>query len=119
MTQKQAFRQLSWKFHGKKPSKKRQEKRMAEVEKQKDELTRDRAMEYMGALQTAQKKTKSAHVVLTGAHAIKSTEVVKRSAPTGGKQKVKKAKGAAGPSSGFATGVHSVVGLGPSLGPQL
>ena len=28
MTQKQAFRQLSWKFHGKGPSKKRREKRM-------------------------------------------------------------------------------------------
>ena len=51
MTQKQAFRQLSWKFHGKMPSKKRREKRMQEVEKQMSEQTKDRGMEYMGALQ--------------------------------------------------------------------
>ena len=34
MTQKEAFRQLSWNFHGKGPSKKRREKRMAVVEAQ-------------------------------------------------------------------------------------
>ena len=47
----QAFRQLSWKFHGKLPSRKRREKRMLEVEKQMTEQTKDRAMDYMDALQ--------------------------------------------------------------------
>ncbi|KAL3902814.1 MAG: hypothetical protein SGPRY_011914, partial [Prymnesium sp.] len=51
MTQKQAFRQLSWKFHGKGPSKRNREKRMLEVEKQMVEQSKDRAMEYMTALQ--------------------------------------------------------------------
>jgi len=75
MTQKQAFRQLSWKFHGKMPSRKRREKRMLEVEKQMAEQTKDRAMDYMDALQHAQQSTKTAHVVLSGVNAIKSTEV--------------------------------------------
>jgi hypothetical protein len=36
----------------------------------------DHAMQYMGALQRAQLQTKSAHVVVTGAHAIKAAEVM-------------------------------------------
>lgn len=36
----------------------------------------DHAMQYMGALQRAQQQTKSAHVVITGAHAIKASEVL-------------------------------------------
>ena len=75
MTQKQAFRQLSWKFHGKAPSKRNREKRLLEVEKQLAEKGEDKAMAYMSALQAAQQSTKSAHVVLTGIHAIKPTEV--------------------------------------------
>jgi len=75
MTQKEAFRQLSWKFHGKGPSKKRKEKRMAAFEAQMTEQKDDRAMAYMGVLQRAQQSTKSAHVVLTGQHAIKASEV--------------------------------------------
>ena len=92
MTQKEAFRQLSWKFHGKAPSKKRREKRMAEVEAQMNEQKQDRAMEYMGVLQRAQVSTKSAHVVISGAHAIKATEVtVKQARPQkeAGKKKAK------------------------------
>ena len=54
MTQKQAFRQLSWKFHGKAPSKKNREKRMLEVEKQLADRSEDKAMSYMHALQAAQ-----------------------------------------------------------------
>ena len=79
MTQKEAFRQLSWKFHGKGPSKKRKEKRMAAFEAQMTEQKDDRAMAYMGVLQRAQQSTKSAHVVLTGQHAIKASEA--RSGP--------------------------------------
>ena len=79
MSQKEAFRQLSWKFHGKGPSKKRKEKRMAAFEAQMTEQKDDRAMAYMGVLQRAQQSTKSAHVVLTGQHAIKASEA--RSGP--------------------------------------
>ena len=95
MTAKQAFRQLSWKFHGKAPSKKNREKRMLEVEKQLADKTEDKAMSYMHALQAAQASTKSAHVVLTGIHAIKPSEIksVRHAAGEGGDgHKKKKAK---------------------------
>jgi len=88
MTQKQAFRQMSWKFHGKGPSKKNREKRMLEVEKQRVDLVEDKAMKYMSALQTAQRATKSAHVVLTGVHAIKASDLIRG----GDKAKAKKPK---------------------------
>ena len=81
MTQKQAFRQLSWKFHGKGPSKKRREKRMMEMEKQMDDKGRDVGMEYMGVLAKAQEKTKSAHVVLSGINAIRPSDVIKPKQP--------------------------------------
>ena len=77
MTQKEAFRHLSWKFHGKAPSKKNREKRMLEFEKQRAEQTEDKAMDYMKKLQHAQAATKSAHVVLTGMHAIKPSDLAK------------------------------------------
>merc|ERR1719253_861069 len=102
MTQKQAFRQLSWKFHGKGPSKKRREKRMLEVEKQMAEKTKDRAMEYMDALQQAQQSTKSAHVVLSGANAIKSTDVRQRpGAADRAKQQMKKKPKSSSSAGGF------------------
>ena len=88
MTQKQAFRQMSWKFHGKGPSKRNREKRMLEVEKQRVDLVEDKAMKYMSALQTAQRATKSAHVVLTGVHAIKASDLIRG----GDKGKAKKPK---------------------------
>ena len=88
MTQKQAFRQMSWKFHGKCPSKKNREKRMLEVEKQMAEQKQDRAMDYMHALQAAQASTKSAHVVLTGVNAFKPSDVAApKLKPEGGKKK--------------------------------
>ena len=94
MTAKQAFRQLSWKFHGKAPSKKNREKRMVEAEKQLAERREDKAMGYMDALQKAQQNTKSAHVVLTGIHAIKPSEIGKavRAEVSGGEPKKKKPK---------------------------
>jgi len=90
MTQKQAFRQLSWKFHGKAPSKKNREKRMLEVEKQLADKTEDKAMNYLHALQAAQQTTKSAHIVLTGINAIKPEEVRRPAAPDGGAEPKKK-----------------------------
>uniref|UniRef100_A0A7S0JG55 SART-1 family protein n=1 Tax=Calcidiscus leptoporus TaxID=127549 RepID=A0A7S0JG55_9EUKA len=108
MTQKQAFRQLSWKFHGKMPSKRRREKRMHEVEKQMTELTKDRAMEYMGALQQAQQSTKSAHVVISGAQALKTTDVVKQPRqPDRQKHQVKKKHKSVG-GSGFDTSIGGI-----------
>jgi len=104
MTQKEAFRQLSWKFHGKAPSKKRREKRMLELEKQVAEKTQDRAMDYMAALQQAQQNTKSAHVVLSGMNAIKPTDVSRqRQAPDRLKQGKKKSKGEGG--GGFESAI--------------
>jgi ribosomal protein L20A (L18A) len=92
MTQKQAFRQLSWKFHGKAPSKKNREKRMLEVEKQLADKTEDKAMNYLHALQAAQQTTKSAHIVLTGINAIKPSEVRRPADGGGAEPKKKKSK---------------------------
>ena len=49
---------------------------MLEVEKQLAEKKEDKAMGHLQALQAAQQSTKSAHVVLTGIHAIKPSEVL-------------------------------------------
>uniref|UniRef100_A0A7S4C0S0 SART-1 family protein n=1 Tax=Chrysotila carterae TaxID=13221 RepID=A0A7S4C0S0_CHRCT len=115
MTQKQAFRQLSWKFHGKMPSKKRRERRMAEVEKQMAEQSKDRAMEYMGALQQAQQSTKSAHVVLSGAQAIKTSDVLKQSrAPSDRMKSQLRKKAKASSTGGFDTAIPTS-GLNSSI----
>ena len=118
MTQKQAFRQLSWKFHGKGPSKKRREKRMMEVEKQESEKTKDRAMEYMGVLQKAQEKTKSAHVVLSGINAIKPSDISRPKQPLdkskAGRKKPRVAQSSA-PSGGFDTTVNTMMGLASAI----
>ena len=114
MTQKQAFRQLSWKFHGKMPSKKRREKRMLEVEKQMNEQTKDHGMDYMGALQQAQQNTKSAHVVLSGVNAIKPTEVSRPKLGHDRSRQGKKAKkGSSG--GGLDTNIPSLGGLASSI----
>ena len=148
MTQKQAFRQLSWKFHGKGPSKKRREKRMQvtgrhghrtartarlafpasplaarplaaprftslsspttalsqDMERQMDESSKDRAMDYMGALQHAQQSSKSAHVVLSGINAIRPADVAAAAAGGGGAERAKKKAKKGGPAGGFNTG---------------
>ena len=112
MTQKQAFRQLSWKFHGKGPSKKRREKRMMEMEKQMDDKGKDRGMEYMGVLAKAQEKTKSAHVVLSGINAIRPSDVTKPKQPLDRAKGTKKKPRQATPaSSGFDTTVNTMMGL--------
>ena len=116
MTQKQAFRQLSWKFHGKGPSKKRREKRMMEMEKQMDDKGRDVGMEYMGVLAKAQEKTKSAHVVLSGINAIRPSDVIKPKQPLdrtkGARKKPRQATPA---SSGFDTTVNTMMGLSSAI----
>lgn len=48
MTPKEAFRQLSWKFHGKGPGKKQQEKRMVKVEMQVRRLNREGGIGHVG-----------------------------------------------------------------------
>ena len=136
MTQKEAFRQLSWKFHGKAPSKKRRERRMLEVEKQMNEKSKDRAMDYMGALQQvratcatifvsvetcvstnsipslwqAQEATKSAHIVLSGVNAIKSSDISRRKQPADRSRHAKKKKGGGG-GTGIDTSVPNVGGF--------
>ena len=98
MTAKQAFRQMSWKFHGKAPSKKNREKRLLEAEKQLAEKKEDKAMACMHALQAAQQSTKSAHVVMTGLHALKPTDIkpARREGGEGGGGEPKKKKAKAG-----------------------
>ena len=115
MSQKEAFRQLSWKFHGKGPSKKRREKRMHELEKQTADKAQDHAMEYMGVLQRAQQKTKSAHVVLSGINAIKAADVAAPRSPD--KARVQKAnkKQKSAPSGGFDTTVNTMMGLASAI----
>ena len=116
MTQKQAFRQLSWKFHGKGPSKKRREKRMMEMEKQMDDKGRDVGMEYMGVLAKAQEKTKSAHVVLSGINAIRPSDVIKPKQPLDrAKGARKKPRQATPASSGFDTTVNTMMGLSSAI----
>ena len=65
---------------------------MLEVERQMAEQSKDHAMDYMSALQQAQQNTKSAHVVLSGVHAIKPAEVAKSQFPDRSRAK-KRAKG--------------------------
>lgn len=63
---------------------------MLEVEKQLAEKTQDKAMNYLHALQAAQQTTKQAHVVLTGIHAIKPSEVMRPKDADAGESKPKK-----------------------------
>jgi len=57
---------------------------MHELEKQTADKAQDHAMEYMGVLQRAQQKTKSAHVVLSGINAIKTADVANAPQPRQG-----------------------------------
>jgi len=83
MTPKEAFRVLSHKFHGKRPGKKKQEKRLQKYE---EELTRkkmsstDTPLQTVQALQRTQEATKQAYVVLSGASSAR-LDVSKSMAP--------------------------------------
>lgn len=69
MTKKEAFRQISYRFHGQKPGRKKQEKRLKQL---KEELVKDKKVSGEGstnamkALEKRQKHFGQAHVVLSG-----------------------------------------------------
>jgi len=67
MTVKEAFRQQSYKFHGKKPGKNNQEKRMKQVEMEKRRIaqsTTDTPLHTVEAMIKAQQSAGTAHIVL-------------------------------------------------------
>ncbi|OQR89254.1 U4/U6.U5 tri-snRNP-associated protein, partial [Thraustotheca clavata] len=64
LTKKEAFRQLSYRFHGHQPGKKKQEKRLKQL---KEELSQKKSSVSikMQSLDRRQKQTKQAHLVLS------------------------------------------------------
>ena len=69
MTPKEAFRQLSYKFHGKGPGKMKQEKRLKSFQedlKRKGMVAGDTPTHAMERLRDAQQQTSSPYVVISG-----------------------------------------------------
>ncbi|KAF0694273.1 Aste57867_14843 [Aphanomyces stellatus] len=67
LTKKEAFRRISYRFHGHTPGKKRQEKRLKQI---KEEIAQQKNLgnvaQRMQTLEKRQKAAKQAHVVLSG-----------------------------------------------------
>lgn len=77
MTIKQAFREQSYKFHGKKPGKNKQEKRNRHYEEERRRQTAsssDTPLNTLQAMQEAQAKTGSAYIVLSSSSIARSTQ---------------------------------------------
>jgi len=75
MTQKEAFRKLSHKFHGKKPGKNKQEKRIKqqqEEQRKRGMSSTDTPLRTVQAMQMEQERTQSPYIVLSGANISKS-----------------------------------------------
>ncbi|PFH36320.1 SART-1 family protein [Besnoitia besnoiti] len=67
MTPKDAFRQISWRFHGKYPSLRKQEKKMKKMDIERKLLQNPmEALPTLNALQKLQETEKVSHLVLTG-----------------------------------------------------
>ncbi|PHJ24765.1 sart-1 family protein [Cystoisospora suis] len=67
MTPKDAFRQISWRFHGKYPSLRKQEKKMKKMDIERKLLCNPmEALPTLNALQKLQETEKASHLVLTG-----------------------------------------------------
>eukprot|EP00743_Colponemidia_sp_Colp-15_P005544 GILK01005964.1.p1 GENE.GILK01005964.1~~GILK01005964.1.p1 ORF type:complete len:605 (-),score=156.02 GILK01005964.1:90-1904(-) len=67
LTQKEAYRQISWKFHGKGPSQNKLEKKMLkELAEEKSRTANPTDLKSVKALQRAQELTGSAYMVLSG-----------------------------------------------------
>mmetsp|Transcript_18123 Transcript_18123/g.25359 ORF Transcript_18123/g.25359 Transcript_18123/m.25359 type:complete len:741 (-) Transcript_18123:40-2262(-) len=69
LTQKEAFRRLSWKFHGKKPGKNKQAKRMRQMEQEmaKSKMSStDTPLNTVAKLQAEQERTQQPFVILSG-----------------------------------------------------
>lgn len=69
LNQKEAFNELSWKFHGKKPGKKQQEKHQAKLmkkEKLKNMNSTDTPLGTLEKQRRKQEQTQSAFLILTG-----------------------------------------------------
>ena len=81
-----------------------------------DESSKDRAMDYMGALQHAQQSSKSAHVVLSGINAIRPSDISKPKQPLDrSKATKKKPRQPTHASSGFDTTVQTAMGLSSAI----
>uniref|UniRef100_M4BXG0 U4/U6.U5 tri-snRNP-associated protein 1 n=1 Tax=Hyaloperonospora arabidopsidis (strain Emoy2) TaxID=559515 RepID=M4BXG0_HYAAE len=68
LTKKEAFRKLSYKFHGQEPGKKKKEKRLKQLKeelKAQKQLSGEGSTKMMKVLERKQKHTKEAHVVLS------------------------------------------------------
>ena len=68
LTKKEAFRKLSYKFHGQEPGKKKKEKRLKQLKeelKAQKQLSGEGSTKMMKVLEKKQKHTKEAHVVLS------------------------------------------------------
>lgn len=77
MTPKEAFRYISWVFHGKGPGKRKREKLLKKMElekKLKSLATNHSKLPTIRALQKQQKSTKQPYLVLTGSSSSASTE---------------------------------------------
>ena len=98
LTRKEAFRQMSYKFHGHGPGTKKVEKRLAQIAESERTVQDQMKGGSMALLQRAQAATGNAHVAMTAGQALASTigsgamqdSLSKRKAGEGGKRKAKK-----------------------------
>jgi len=78
LTPKEAFRQLSHKFHGKKPGKNKQEKRIKHLKedmKRKSMSAIDTPLMTVGAMKSEQERTQQPFILLSGATSLLNSEV--------------------------------------------
>ncbi|RLN63656.1 hypothetical protein BBP00_00003972 [Phytophthora kernoviae] len=94
LTKKEAFRMLSYKFHGHEPGKKKKEKRLKQLKEELEAqklLSGEGSTKMMKVLEKKQKHTKEAHVVLSsGVGEIKHARVVQLSSELQQTQKLNK-----------------------------
>eukprot|EP00741_Cyanophora_paradoxa_P001234 tig00000471_g1191.t1 len=98
MTPKEAFRWISWKFHGKMPGKMKQEKRLKKMQDRaavKKAEGSDAPSVTLEAFRKVQEATGQAHVVLTGSNALRPEQL----APANVSKRKQPGAGAAGSSS--------------------
>jgi hypothetical protein len=68
LTPKEAYRQLCWKFHGKRPGKNKMEKRLRQLEeeqKRRSMSSTDTPLQSVKAMQNEQEKFQTAYLVLS------------------------------------------------------
>jgi U4/U6.U5 tri-snRNP-associated protein 1 len=95
LTQKEAFRQLSYRFHGYGPGKKKQEKRLREMDARSKEHSSKNVLDSgtMKSLTKTQEATGKAHVTIQGAATANSAALAELIAKTKTKVEKKAAEG--------------------------